>query len=305
MEELVRLAGIGTGVLLGMATVLLRIGLRHDTPYRAAWFITGVGTAFLLPFSLNALPEFVEGFSWSYGILAFLGSGVMGQALGRLALYTCIDTLGPTTAATYKTLAPAFTALGAWFFFRERLSVADAFGIAAVIGGVLTMVSFQGEHSPRNTELGKTRPSPRILHGGLGLGLATALLYSGGDLLRKLGVVFLPSALIGTWLGYLSSFVVLTAYLFKKRGRQGFRTWNNRALLAFSAGAVAIMVAYVLFLVGTISAGVAITAALASIEPLAAYAIGVVLYRQGEPLKVAQVPGVVFVVIGVAIILLI
>jgi drug/metabolite transporter (DMT)-like permease len=221
MEELARLAGIGTGVLLGMATVLLRIGLRYDTPFRAAWFITGVGTAFLLPFTLNAFPDFVQNFSWVYGMLAFLGSGVVGQALGRLALYTCIDTLGPTTAATYKALAPAFTALGAWFFFRERLSIA-----------------------------------------------------------------------------------VLTAYLFKERGRQGFRRWDNRALLAFSAGAVAIMVAYVLFLVGTISAGVAITAALASIEPLAAYAIGLILYRQGEPLKVAQVPGVVFVVIGVAIILL-
>lgn len=63
-------------------------------------------------------------------------------------------------------------------------------------------------------------------------------------------------------------------------------------------------VAYVLFLVGTITAGVAITATLASLEPLAAYAIGVTLYRQGEPLRAAQVPGVVFVVIGVAIILL-
>jgi len=87
-------------------------------------------------------------------------------------------------------------------FLELFFDIADAFGIAAVIGGVLILVSFQGEHPPGDLELNKVSSSSRILPAEFGLGLATALLYAGGDRLRKLGVMFLPSALIGTWLGY-------------------------------------------------------------------------------------------------------
>lgn len=304
MEDVVRLAGIGTGLLLGLASVLLRVGLQFESPQRAAWFITGVGAVVLLPASLKALPGFMHQHRWLFGVLTYLGSGIVGQTLGRLALYTCIDRLGPATAGTYKTVSPVFTAIVAWLVFGERLGVADALGIAAVIGGMLILVSFHSERSWGSWDWCNQSIPPRIHRQAFRLGLTTALLYSGGDILRRWGVEFLPSALIGTWLGYVAAFMSFTGYLFVRGGRRSFHRWDKRSILAFTHAAMAIMVAYILFLVGTMTAGVAITATLASIEPLAAFAVGIIFYRQGEPLTVVQVPGILLVVIGVAVILL-
>lgn len=327
------LAGLGTGVCLGVASLYLRMAVRTEPVPKVIWFVAAFGTITLSPWAIPALQEFAthggQSVALTSGLFLFVAAGLTGQVIGRTFLYSCIDRIGPSLATAYKTAVPLLTAIFAWLVFREQISTLAATGIAAVVAGILLIALYQprpisGNATPlsaakNESAVGQESSAPitgesvaheasgsqsrtPLLPPGLALGIGAVLFYSASDLFRKGGMDALPSPTAGTWVGNLLTLVVFTIQYGLQRRLKELVGWNTGALRALLVASTLVTIAYVLFLVGVGTAGVAVTSALAAIEPLAALVIGKAFYRDQEPIQARQVPGVVFVVIGVALI---
>lgn len=302
------LAGLATGLCLGASSLYLRIAMRSEPITKVIWFVAVFGVATLGPWAIPSLLAALskEPVAWS-GLLLFLAAGLSGQVIGRAFLYSCIAQIGPSLGTAYKNAVPLITALFAWTVLGERVTAPAAFGIGAVVAGIFVIALFQARPSYRpapGVPVAAAREGAFVkLPPGLALGIGAVLFYAASDLLRKGGMDVLPSPILGAWLGNLLTFAVISAHLVVTKRLPGLASWNRGALGALLVASAFITAGYVLFLVGVAAAGVAVTSALAAVEPLAALAVGKAFYRDQEPITPRQIPGVVLVVAGVALIL--
>ena len=65
-----------------------------------------------------------------------IASGSLGLAIGDAFLYQAFVTLGPERTSQVQTLAPAATAVAAWFFLKEYLTLGQAAGMGLILAGV-------------------------------------------------------------------------------------------------------------------------------------------------------------------------
>jgi len=73
-------------------------------------------------------------------ITLFAVSGVIGLAIGDSLLFAALAHLGPHRTALLASLAPVFTAIGAWMFRGEALAALRIAGITMAVGGVALVV---------------------------------------------------------------------------------------------------------------------------------------------------------------------
>lgn len=301
------LAGLATGLCLGASSLYLRIAMRSEPIAKVIWFVSAFGVVTLGPWAIPALRVALsaEPVAW-LGLFLFLAAGLSGQVVGRVFLYSCIARIGPSLGTAYKNAVPLITALFAWTFFGERVTAVTALGTGAVVAGIFVIALFQprpAREAASGVPVAATREGAALnLPPGLALGIGAVLFYAASDLLRKGGMDLLPSPILGAWLGNLLTFAVISGQLIVTRRLCTVASWHAGALRALFVASTFITAGYVLFLVGVASAGVAVTSALAAIEPLAALAVGKTFYRDQEPIEARQIPGVVLVVAGVAMI---
>ncbi|MGB7487115.1 MAG: DMT family transporter [Phormidesmis sp.] len=91
-------------------------------------------------------------------VIFLLLSGALGIGLGDTAYFSAINTLGARRALLLETLAPPISALLAWLFLSEQLSLGAVTGIAVTLLGVAWVVS---ERTP-GTELQTTGSGLRV-----------------------------------------------------------------------------------------------------------------------------------------------
>jgi drug/metabolite transporter (DMT)-like permease len=110
--------------------------------------------------------------------LAWLGvSGLIGFALGDAVLFEAFVLLGARLAMLLMTLSPVFSALLAWIFLGQSLSLAKLLAMALTLAGIAWVVSGGGEHEEH----------PHLWRGIL-LGVGGALGQSVGLLFSKYGL---------------------------------------------------------------------------------------------------------------------
>ena len=68
-------------------------------------------------------------------------SGGIGIGLGDTAYFSAINTLGARRALLLETLAPPMTAIMAWVFLSEQLSVVSVIGICLTLTGIAWVIS--------------------------------------------------------------------------------------------------------------------------------------------------------------------
>ncbi len=76
-------------------------------------------------------------------IVLLIISGIIGIAIGDSAYFTTLKCLGPRQALLMETLAPPFTAILAFIFFQERLTLFAWLGILLTVFGVAWVVTEQ------------------------------------------------------------------------------------------------------------------------------------------------------------------
>lgn len=110
--------------------------------------------------------------------LGWLGlSGLIGFALGDAVLFEAFVLIGARLAMLLMTLSPIFSALLAWAFLHQSLSLAKVLAMVVTLGGIAWVVWGDGEHQTH----------PHLWRGVL-LGIGGALGQSVGLVFSKLGL---------------------------------------------------------------------------------------------------------------------
>jgi drug/metabolite transporter (DMT)-like permease len=153
------LIGIITGVVSGLMWAIYSLmgrsaAQRGLNPWSTLFYTFGVAAIFLLFFNLlsgghipgaaTRLSDFLWlGNSWfGWGILILLA---VGPTLAGFGLYNVALTyLASSVVNLIATLEPAFTAIIAYIFLGERLSMIQIIGSLLIVGGVIFLRVYEG-----------------------------------------------------------------------------------------------------------------------------------------------------------------
>lgn len=216
--------GVAAAAAFGGAAVLTRIGMRHRSDDDGVLMTVFVNVVVLGVVVLFApIPEF------DYrGILAFIAAGLLGTFLGRSSNLRAVRIIGPARANVFLTAAPLVSGLGGWIVLGEEI------GIGAAIGGVVVLaglrVVMRNPAGVGVSEIGRQpvpipdRPGSSRVSGYL-FATAGACFFGMAFVMRKLGILWFPSAIVGAFLGAVSAFIIVAA-IDSSRGRMG-RRWRE------------------------------------------------------------------------------
>jgi drug/metabolite transporter (DMT)-like permease len=112
--------------------------------------------------------------------LMLLLSGIIGIGLGDTAYFYALNCIGARRTLLIETIAPCLSALLAWLFLRETLSLLAWFGILLTLSGIIWVIA---ERSPA-----AERSTPKLLPGII-FSLLAALGQSGGAVLSRSALV--------------------------------------------------------------------------------------------------------------------
>jgi drug/metabolite transporter, DME family len=211
--------------------------------------------------------------------------GLVGIGAFYLLYFFTIRESTVGTAAILLYSSPAFVVLLAWIFLKETLGVLRILALALTFGGIFLVV---GGYDPATLEV-----SPLVLATGLLSGLTYGL-YSifGKPVARRLD----PSVILSYALGFGAVLLVLAA----------LPTLDTLVGLSLSSYALLFMLAVVhtslafgLYTVGLKRLDAGQAAIVATVEPVVAGAIGVVLL--GEALTAPKLLGALLVLSGAAL----
>lgn len=236
-------AALAAALLFGASTPLAKLLLGETSPWLLAGLLylgSGLGLALLLPFRRASFrPAGNEILSLGAAVLA-------GGVAGPVLLMWGLSRMAASSAALLLNAEAVFTALIAWFVFRENFDRRIALGMALIVAGALVLSSPSGTSleglTPMLAVLGAclawaidnnlTRkvaladPAVIAMVKGLAAGAtSTALAFAAGAALPALPV--LGGALLVGWLGYgvsLALFVVALRELGTARSAAYFST---------------------------------------------------------------------------------
>lgn len=127
------------GILFGFYAVSIRYFVQDIPSILSVGIVANyvsVGTVCLLP--LGDLADF-KSLTTSNWFMVVLSS-ILGIALGHLLLYTAVNRLGPSIAASVQSLSPFITATVAFGFLHEQLTLPQwVAGTAIVVGAVILL----------------------------------------------------------------------------------------------------------------------------------------------------------------------
>ncbi len=216
----------------------------------------------------------------------FIAMGFGSILFFTVCYFTAIRMMSLSAAAVLLYTSPIWVMLMSCLFFREKLTKLRLLALAGSFVGCVLVSGVGGSGlTPTGVLVG--------LGAGLGYGLYSIL---GTVALKKYSsvtvttVVFTVAA-IGALLLCLNSGIIASA-------NSGQGIWRFVGLSILS-GILTVFIPYLCYTMGleTVDAGKA--AIIATVEPLVATVVGVIFYR--EPLSLASVLGIVFILGSVAI----
>jgi len=218
-------------------------------------------------------------------LLFLVPLGLVGIGAFYLLYFYTVRESTVGTAAILLYSSPAFVTLLAWIFLKESLGASRILALALTFGGIFLVVGAY--------DLGSLEVTPFVLATGLLSGLTYGL-YSifGKPLTGRLG----PATILSYALGFGTVLLVLAA-LPTLHTLVGL-SLGSYALL-FMLAVVHTSLAFGLYTVGLKRLDAGQAAIVATVEPVVAGAIGVVLL--GEPLTAPKLLGALLVLAGAAL----
>jgi drug/metabolite transporter (DMT)-like permease len=131
-------AALGAAVLFGLSTPIAKTLLGETSPLLLAGLLyagSGLGLALLL--AARAMLSGGAGISWPRGgdLVWLLGATAFGGALGPYLLMVGLQVTDSASASLILNLEGVFTALLAWFVFKENFDARIALGMALIVAG--------------------------------------------------------------------------------------------------------------------------------------------------------------------------
>jgi len=227
-------------------------------------------------------------------------SGFIGLALGDAFLFQAFILIGPRLAMLMMALAPVLSAVLAWLFLGETLTVLEIVGIAIAIGGIMMVIAER-----RSGQVAATTDRRRYIIGLL-CGFGGAAGQAGGLILSKIGLNNGFPVLSGNLIRLLVALVaVWILAIVNRQFVSSYRTLraHPRATLLLTIGAVLGPVTGVyLSLVAIQNTNVGIASTLSSLMPIFLIPISYVVF--GERVSRLAVLGTLVTFAGMIVLFL-
>lgn len=188
------LFALSAAVFAASFSLVVRRGQQHGSA------VTGVVIGLIVntPFLIVATAWFWEPEWWNLrSILWFTVGGMTGPALGRVFMYQAIHHLGVSRAMPLMATLPLFTGIFAYAFLGERP------GPFIWAGTLLVVAGCAGVTMKKKSDTSWER---RFLW----LSFVSILGFAISNIFRKLGLLELPSPLMGVTVTYISGLIFLS-----------------------------------------------------------------------------------------------
>lgn len=176
-----------------VSIVLVSKGLVDSDASSASLLSTFIQTSFLSGLLLLDLPDFN-----GVAIVYFALSGVFSLGLGRLLYFVSVGHLGVAISSAIIGVNPLITTFLAIILLRENVALATFIGTILVVTGIATL---------SGAERGSTRSRLLVIP------LLSALSYSLGNVVRKVGINVQPAPLLGAQVGAAAGMLSTLIYM--------------------------------------------------------------------------------------------
>jgi uncharacterized membrane protein len=278
-----------SSVLIGATTILMKKAIERTNPTSAMLMITLVGTIVLLLISLFTIPVH---YLSSSATLYFVIAGVFSPALVRWLYFISLDRIGPSISSSILATGPAYTAVMALVFLKERITVQIGLGIIIIIGGI---VIFERDMNNKN-EIGKDNRKD------LTFPLLAALLFSFAVVARKMGLNILNSPIFGVTVGFVTSLAIYTGMCLASKNLRSSVAISKKDLPYFCGAGIFLTASWlVMFFALSIGDAIIVTP-LANLHPLVVVVLSYFFLGKIERITKRILIGACVVVAGVLLI---
>ncbi|MCW4051358.1 MAG: DMT family transporter [Candidatus Bathyarchaeota archaeon] len=274
--------GLFTAFCFGLNAILVRKGMEDSTPVTAALVVSMVQVPVLGALLLG------REFTWNWTAAGyFVIAGFLASTIARAFNYLGIERVGVGVATTLSSTDPLFSNFLAILVLHEPMVPATVAGVILIVSGVVYMSGF-------NT-------SEKLKVRDMMIPVTAAFLYASANMVRKLGMSLLPDAVLGSWIGAVTSLVAYPMYL-AARGKLGEFNLTRNGLKYFTAGGLvigsAMLSMYTAFGMGSIS----VVTALIGTAPLFSILLSVIFLKGKERITRRVTVSGLMIVLGVLLI---
>ena len=247
------------------------------------------------------------------GFFLFVLAGAFTTYLGRYFFFETVARLGPARASTFQISSPMFTALIAWLFLGERLSIAVVVSMLVVIFGLY----LAGQSTRKAAEpLRDANKQRRKVHAvgefatslvptGLLLGVGSAMAYALGNVVRGAAIHRWREPILGALLGAVCGVIL---HVISSRATRSviasIRTANRAGVALYAAGGVLTISAQILTIASMSYIPVSVAALITLCTPLIVIPVSHWLFRSEDPVTMRVVAGSALALAGIAVIVL-
>jgi transporter family protein len=281
------LAAIGAGLFYSLLSFFTRLAMERSDPTTATFVSGAVGVVVFWAIFFTTLPWQVLG---SAAVLPFVGAGISGPFIGRLALFTSVRKLGVSLAEPLYNSQVIFAALGGVIFFSEKVTPLGGLGIVVLLGG-LTLVTLDRK---AGNIVGLKRKRDLLIP------VMAGAFFGASYVLRKAGLNIEPELFMA--LPVVSSASVLALVISTPFTGQRIRIPRNSAMWILLLAGVVSVLAQLSSMWAIKNGNLAVVIPLHNVAPVFSITLAAVFLRQRERVTSSVVAGVALVVVGATLV---
>jgi drug/metabolite transporter (DMT)-like permease len=290
--KLVYVLALVPAVLWGLSPILSKRGMEGGgSSLQASLTVVAVDSAlyWLALFVRQGLDVFAS-VTLAAGAL-FLAAGLVGTALGRLAVFVGVDRVGASVNSAAISTRPLFASILAVALLGEAVTPVTVLGIVVLVGGLVALALSRGG------DVSGWQPRDLLFP------LAAAVAFAVGNVARKFGLDTFGDVTVleAVALNEVGALVALAAYAVAA-GRDDVLEAPRRTYAYFAGSGTLTAVALLSLFTALRLGRVVVVDPLAATAPLFTVVFAAVLLRDLERVTRRLVLGVVLVVVGVVLV---
>jgi uncharacterized membrane protein len=251
--------------------------------------VTLVGSIVLLFISWFTVPAYHLN---SASIIYFIVAGIFSPALVRWLYFISLDRIGASVSSSILATGPAFTAIMALVFLKEKITPQIGLGIIIVIAGI---VIFERDMNNKK-QIGKRNRKDLIFP------LLAAFLFSFAVVARKMGLNILDSPILGVTVGFGTSLVFYAGMCLVSKKLRASISIASKDLPYFLGSGIFLTSAWLVMFYALSIGDAIIVTPLANLHPLVVLVLSYFFLGDIEKITKGILAGVGVVVVGVLLI---
>ena len=275
-----------SSLLMSFTTILMKKGIARTSPTSAMLVVTVVGSLIFLAISL---PVVKLDYLRSKAFLLFILAGIFAPGLVRWLYFISLDRLGPSISASVASISPAFTAIIAIVFLREKLTLSISLGIVLIITGIIVLEKNINTGNGFRVQRKKDLIFP----------LLSAAFISLALVFRKMGLNILNVPLFGVTVGFLTSLVFYAIVLLMSKGMRHSISLNRYDVLLLCGAGVFLTTGWLTLFYALSLGDVIIVAPLANLQPAMVVGLSYLFLKDIEKITPRMISGILVIIIGV------